>query len=139
MVFSYYLYKYPYKIIWHIKNKFGSTINLAFYCADPLDYEMFLPIAKYLPDLTVIASNSKTKKYLFEKGINFVSMPAFPKVVIMARQTPYKFPVDKIIKFGFDHGLYQFKRWTSARNYNGFDVYFVSSTEQRKNCKSAGE
>ena len=138
MVFSFYLYKYPYKFIWHIKNSFGKTIDFAFYCADPLDYEMFLPIAKYLPEFTVIARDSKTKKYLTEKGIKSVRMPAFPQVVIMARQTPYKFPVKEIIKFGFDHGLYQFKRWTSAENYNGFDMYFVSSSNQVKIAESRG-
>ncbi len=65
-------------------------------------------------------------------------MPSFPNIVIMARQTPYKFPVNKIVKIGFDHGLYQFKRWTSPKNYNGFDVYFVSSSDQVRIANSMG-
>lgn len=138
MVFSYYLYKYPYKAIWYFNRLFKRTHQLAFYCADPLDYEMFRPIQKFLPPMKIIAKNSKVKKYLNKKGIVYISMPAFPDAVIMARQTPYKFPVDKIIKVGFDHGLYQFKRWTSPRNYNGFDVYFVSSSQQVKTAGKLG-
>lgn len=138
MVFSYYLYKYPYKLLWYLNSYIGKTIEFAFYCADPLDYKMFLPIAKFLPGVQIIAKNSKTKKFLSQSGIPYTNMPAFPKVVIMARQTPYKFPVDKIVKFGFDHGLYQFKRWTSPENYNGFNLYFVSSPKQVEIANSMG-
>lgn len=138
MVFSYYLYKYPYKLLWHLNNLFGQTIDMAFYCADPLDYEMFQHISKYLPEMEIIAKNNKTKLFLKQKGLSYRSMPSFPKVVIMARQTPYKFPSDKIIKFGFDHGLYQFKRWTSPKNYNGFNRYYVSSSEQVRTAASLG-
>ncbi|MBU1097254.1 MAG: hypothetical protein CVV23_03275 [Ignavibacteriae bacterium HGW-Ignavibacteriae-2] len=138
MVFSYYFYKYPYILLWHIKNLIGKTDDMAFYCADPLDYEMFQPIQKHLPKMKIIAKNNKVKKYLDKKGIEFIGMPAFPKVVIMARQTPYKFPVNRIVKFGFDHGLYQFKRWTSPKNYNGFNIYFVSSEEQVNTAKKLG-
>jgi len=130
MVLSYYIYKYPYKIIWHLKNIFIGNNEFVFYCADPLDYEMFLPIKKYLNNVTIVAKNKKTRKYLESLKVSYKKMPVFPKAVIMGRQMPYKFPVKKIIKFGFDHGLYQFKSWTSARNYNEFNVYFVSSEEQ---------
>lgn len=138
MVFSYYLYKYPYKILWHTLRIIGRTHRLAFYCADPLDYEMFQPIQKYLPVMKIIAKNKKVRAYLDKKEIVYIRMPAFPEAVIMGRQTPYKFPVDKIIKIGFDHGLYQFKRWTSPKNYNGFDVYFVSSPDQVKTANKKG-
>ncbi|MCB9206848.1 MAG: CDP-glycerol glycerophosphotransferase family protein [Ignavibacteriales bacterium] len=137
MVFSYYIYKYPYKISWYIKSLFGLD-NIAFYCADPLDYEMFEHINKYLPKVTIIAKNKKTKIYLSAKGINYKTMPVFPKVVIMGRHEHYKFDVKRIIKIGFDHGLYQFKRWTSNKYYNGFDVYFVSSQDQVEIAKKRG-
>lgn len=132
MVLSYYLYKYPYKLLWYLREFLFGNNEIAFYCADPLDYEMFIPIQKHLPTVQIIAKNKKTRNYLNAKAIPYKRMPYFPKAIIMARQQPYKFPVKKIIKFGFDHGLYQFKRWTSARNYNEFDVYFVSSDEQVK-------
>lgn len=137
MVFSYYIYKYPYKILWYIKKYFGLK-SLIFYCADPLDYEMFIPIEKYLSKIEIVAKNKKTRLYLNSKGINFISMPVFPKAVIMARHEHYKFPVNQIVKIGFDHGLYQFKRWTSPKNYNGFDIYFVSSTKQVETAKKMG-
>lgn len=138
MVFSYYIYNIPYRLLWHAYNYLGRTVDFAFYCADPLDYDLFLPIAKYLPKPIYIAKNSKTRNYLEKRGLKCVSMPAFPKVVIMGRQTPYKFPVDEIIKFGFDHGLYQFKRWTAAENYNGFNMYFVSSEKQVEIAEQRG-
>lgn len=138
MVFSYYLYKYPYKVGWYLANLFRKNKQISFYCADPLDYDMFLPIMKFLPNVTIIAKNSKTKEYLKKKDVPYLSMPSFPILVIMARQTPYKFPVNKIVKIGFDHGLYQFKRWTSSKNYNGFDIYFVSSSDQVRIANSMG-
>ena len=138
MVFSYYIYKYPYKLLWFLKNIARKKKQIVFYCADPLDYVMFLPILKYLPNIEIIAKNVKTKNYLKKKKIKYHGMPSFPNVVIMARHTPYKFPVNKIVKIGFDHGLYQFKRWTSPKNYNGFNVYFVSSDEQVRTAKKLG-
>lgn len=138
MVFSYYIYKYPYKIAWHFCNLFRKKNQLSFYCADPLDYDMLVPIIKYFPEASIIAKNTKTKEYLKSKNLSYLGMPSFPNIVIMARQTPYKFPVDKMIKIGFDHGLYQFKRWTSPKNYNGFNLYFLSSEAQVNTAISKG-
>ena len=135
---AYYIYKYPYKLGWYIAKLLGKQHDLVFYCADPLDYEMFLPIQKYLPEVQIIAKNGKTRDYLDSKGIAYLRMPVFPKAVIMARHAPYKFSVKQIVKIGFDHGLYQFKRWTKPENYNRFNIYFVSSPEQVKIAKSLG-
>ena len=98
MVFSYYIYKYPYKLFWYLAKLLNKNEELIFYCADPLDYEMFLPIKKYLPELTIIAKNKKSRKYFQENKIQYNRLPSFPKAVIMGRQTPFKFPVNKIIK-----------------------------------------
>ncbi len=135
---AYYIYKYPYKLGWYIAKLFNKNRELVFYCADSLDYEMFLPIKKHLPKIDVIAKNSKTRKYFDNKGVSYLRMPVFPKTVIMARHSPYKFSVKQIVKIGFDHGLYQFKRWTSPENYNRFNRYFVSSNEQVKTAESLG-
>ena len=89
-------------------------------------------------DRTYIAKNLKTGHFLKEINIPYKRYPAYPDVVIMARQTAYKFPVRKIVKIGFDHGLYQFKRWTSSKYYNLFDVYFVSSENQVELAKERG-
>ncbi|MEN8194018.1 MAG: CDP-glycerol glycerophosphotransferase family protein [Bacteroidota bacterium] len=134
----YYIYKYPYKLGWYIAKLFNKNRDLIFYCADPLDYEMFLPIKNNLSKVEIVAKNEKTRNYLNDIGVPFLSMPVFPQAVIMARHSPYKFPVKKIIKIGFDHGLYQFKRWTDPQNYNRFNIYFVSSEEQVKTAKILG-
>ncbi len=134
-----YLLYVPYKVLWHVLNLFKKREDIIFYCADPLDYEMFLPVAKHLSfPVRIIAANRKTRRYLKEKGLPFGRPPVFPRAVIMARHAAYKFPVKKIVKLGFDHGLYQFKRWTSAKYYNRFDVYFVSSSQQMKTALQKG-
>lgn len=135
---AYYIYKYPYRLAWHIVKLLKKRKELVFYCADPLDYEMFIPINRHLPKVEIVAKNKKTRDYLKQKGIKYLRMPVFPKAVIMARHAPYKFPVKQISKIGFDHGLYQFKRWTAPENYNCFNIYFVSSPEQVKTAKSLG-
>jgi len=135
---AYYIYKYPYKLGWYLAKLLKKNNELVFYCADPLDYEMFIPIKKHLPEIEIVAKNKKTRDYLAKNGIEYLRMPVFPKAVIMARHAPYKFPVKQIIKIGFDHGLYQFKRWTTPENYNRFDRYFVSSSEQVKTAKTQG-
>jgi len=135
---AYYIYKYPYKLGWYIAKLFGQNKELVFYCADPLDYEMFIPIKKHLSNIEIVAKNSKTRNYLDNKGVKYLRMPVFPKAVIMARHAPYKFCVTQIVKIGFDHGLYQFKKWTSPENYNRFNRYFVSSNEQVKTAESLG-
>ena len=135
---AYYIYKYPYKLGWYLAKLLKKNNELVFYCADPLDYEMFIPIKKHLPEIEIVAKNRKTRDYLTTHGIEFLRMPTFPKAVIMARHAPYKFPVKQIIKIGFDHGLYQFKRWTAPENYNRFDRYFVSSSEQVNTAKTLG-
>ena len=135
---AYYIYKYPYKLGWHIAKLLKKRKELVFYCADPLDYEMFIPIKKHLPKIEIVAKNKKTRSYLKLKGIKYLRMPVFPKAVIMARHAPYKFPVKNIIIIGFDHGLYQFKKWTAPENYNCFNIYFVSSPEQVKTAEALG-
>lgn len=128
-----------YKPAWYLSKIFIRTKRVGFYCADPLDYYMFQPIKKHLHiPIIYIAKNAKTRKFLEENKIPYKRFPAFPDVVIMARQTAYKFPVKRIIKIGFDHGLYQFKRWTSTKYYNLFDVYFVSSEHQAELARERG-
>ncbi len=134
-----YLLPLLYWPMWKMASLLGRAIPLAFYAADPLDYEMFLPIQKHLKQtVECIAANSKTAAYFKKNKIPFRRYPAFPRAVIMGRHEAYKFPVKKMIRIGFDHGLYQFKRWTSPRYYNQFDVYFVSSEHQAQIAAQKG-
>jgi CDP-glycerol glycerophosphotransferase (TagB/SpsB family) len=128
-----------YKPLWSLLKLFRLTSGVAFYCADPLDYEMFKPIYKNFDfPINFIAKNKKTRDFFKANNISYKRIPSFPDVVIMARQTAYKFPHNGIIKIGFDHGLYQFKRWTSTKYYNMFDVYFMSSENQVETAKERG-
>ncbi len=134
-----YLLPIVYWPLWHFYRLLGRQIPLAFYAADPLDYEMFLPIQKHLNrQVLYIAANIKTAGYFRQRQIPYRRYPAFPQTVIMGRHEAYKFPVKKIIKIGFDHGLYQFKRWTDSRYYNQFNVYFVSSKRQEQIAEQKG-
>lgn len=120
-------------------HRLHKTEHALFYVADPLDYEMFQPIRKHL-DLNVqyVAKNAKSRAFLKQHNIAYKNYPAFPEIVIMGRHAAYKFPVRKIVKIGFDHGLYQFKRWTRAKYYNQFDLYFVSSDDQVQSARQRG-
>ena len=128
-----------YKPLWSLLKLFRLTSGVAFYCADPLDYEMFKPIYKNFDfPINFIAKDKKTRDFFKANNIPYKRLPSFPDVIIMARHTAYKFPHNGIIKIGFDHGLYQFKRWTSTKYYNQFDVYFMSSENQVETAKERG-
>ena len=99
---------------------------------------MFIPIKKHLAEIEIVAKNKKTRDYLEKKEIPYLRMPTFPKSVIMTRHSAYKFPVKQIIKIGFNHGLYQFKKWTATEHFNRFNIFFVSSNEQVKVAKTRG-
>jgi CDP-glycerol glycerophosphotransferase (TagB/SpsB family) len=134
-----YLLPIIYKPLWSLQQKLQKTKDVAFYAADPLDYEMFLPILKHLDmDVIFIAKNAKTCSYFQQNNIPYIKYPFFPKAVIMGRHAAFKFPASRIVKIGFDHGLYQFKRWTKAKYYNQFDAYFVSSESQVESAKKLG-
>jgi hypothetical protein len=136
MVLSYYIYKYPYKIIWWFLKKLNKLEPVVFYCAEPVDYLIFKEVQKHLPLIPIIAKNTNVKGYLKEGGIDSNSMPSFPRVVIMCRHAAHKFPEEKIVKIGFNHGVYQFKKWTSPKNYLAFDLFFVSSGQQRRQAEA---
>ena len=138
MIFSYYIFKYPYKLVWHLLNIFDKNPKLVIYCADPLDYKILAPVVKYLPELEWIVKNNKTAKYLASRGILSKRMPCFPKAVVMSRHAAYKFPEKKIQKFGMRHGAYHFKKFTSVRNYNDFDVFMVTSQQEVDVAKKLG-
>jgi hypothetical protein len=139
MVLSYYLYKYPYRCLWHITRLFRKKRIVALYCAEPLDYLILDNVKSWLPDdVEIIARGKRTRAYLRLRGISFGTMPAFPDAVIMCRHAAHKFPVPAIRKFGMRHGVYHFKQFTKARNYNAFDGFFVTSRAELDLAESVG-
>ncbi|MCI0496175.1 CDP-glycerol glycerophosphotransferase family protein [candidate division KSB1 bacterium] len=138
MVFSYYLYKYPYWTLWKLVQLFKKNPELAVYCADPLDYVVLKPAIDHLPEAIVVAKNGKTARYLKTQGIAYRRMPSFPRAVVMCRHAAHKFPVQEIIKIGFRHGAYHFKAFAKSRYFNSFDCYFVTSKIEEKLAREHG-
>lgn len=138
MVFSYYLYKYPYKLIWRLLRLLNQTDDIVTYLADPLDYIALKPILNHLPPVSFVCKNKKTLRYLELQGINGKCLPAFPRVVLMSRHAAHKFPEQQIIKIGCRHGAYHFKAFTKTANYNAFDIYFVTSRREVEIAETQG-
>jgi CDP-glycerol glycerophosphotransferase (TagB/SpsB family) len=138
MVFSYYLYKYPYKFTWYLFKLFKKNPDVVAYCADPLDYVVLEPILKYLPRVETVVKNRKTARYLKMRRIKFKRMPCFPEAVMMCRHAAYKFPEQKIVRIGFRHGAFHFKSFANARYYNAFDLYFMTSQKEVEEAIAKG-
>ncbi|MBD3290496.1 hypothetical protein GF337_16955 [candidate division KSB1 bacterium] len=130
MVFSYYLYKYPYKLGWYFFRLLKKNPDFVVYLADPLDYVVLKPIIKHLPPVEYACKNRKTRKYLDNLSIPNKRLPSFPKTVLMCRHAAHKFSVRKIQRFGCRHGAYHFKEFTHASSYNAFNLYFVTSRKE---------
>lgn len=137
MIFSSYLYQFPYKVLWRIAHWFGKNPPVICYCAEPLDYLIFESIQPYLKSIPV-AGKRKTRLYLKERGIDCKQMPCFPKAVIMFRHSAYKFPERRILKIGFRHGAYNFKKYTHVDNYNEFILFLTTSQSDVEIAESLG-
>ncbi|MCK5077176.1 MAG: CDP-glycerol glycerophosphotransferase family protein [Calditrichia bacterium] len=111
-----------------------------FYCGTPVDYVVFKNLLKYIPNVEIIAKNRKVKKELMERyRVKKCGLyPAFPDVLIVARHVARKFPENKMIKFGMRHGAYHFKDFVSAKRYNAFNYYFVTSKKEVELAKEKG-
>ncbi len=138
MVFSELLYKIPYSIAWRLANIQNYSFPVIFYCSDFIDYVLFAPILKHLPDITIVARNRTVQNQLFEKGISSIMLPAFPKVAIMARHAFHKFPSKKVKKIGLRHGAYNFKGFIDAKKYNRFDLFLFTSKTELKEANEFG-
>lgn len=130
MVLSYYLWKYPYKILWKISKYLGKQVKIAVYIAEEMDYIVLESVIKHLPEVDYIATKSSIIKFLNTKGIHNIHRLAFPEIIIMCRHSTHRFPEEKIIKFGFRHGVYHFKAFAGTKYYNAFNLYFMTSPKE---------
>ena len=140
MVFSYYL-KYPiYNILWHIVKYFRWKKNKnILYCEDAFDAFLFQNVGIYLQKIEIVAKNRKVKRDLINKGYtNIKLMPSFPDSVIMFRNMAWKFPCKNIIKIGFTHGAFNFKKHSKPNYYNMFDLFFLTSTTELDRVRKLG-
>ncbi|MDD3806632.1 MAG: CDP-glycerol glycerophosphotransferase family protein [Candidatus Marinimicrobia bacterium] len=139
MVFSSYFNKIPYVIMWYIAKHRKRLINCVAYCAEPLDYFILAPVINYLDRPCVfVAKNRETANFLKKRGYSPLKMPVFPETVLMARHSAWKFPVKSIHRFGFRHGPYHFKTFTSPKNYHAFTLFFLTSPTEEKEAREVG-
>jgi hypothetical protein len=138
VVFSYYLYKFPYSFIWHLLNILKKRTQVVFYCQSAVDQIIFQPVQKYLDPLTYVSDKPRVVEHLKVRGISCKKLPVFPRAVIMCRVGAYKFPCKSIIKIGMTHGAYHFKKMTSADNFNQFDLFLMTSLQDQRNAEYIG-
>lgn len=138
MVLSYYLIKWPYTLVWVAKKLMNRTDGIVFYCANALDYQIFLPVQKHLPPLRIVARNKKVQAELNAIGIESVVYPVFPDGVIMCRQAGYKFPAPGIVRIGMRHGAYTFKPFANVKSYNLLTHFYMTSSHEVERAKSIG-
>jgi len=138
MVVSYYIIKYPYKLVWNILNFFKKRKEVVFYCANELDLEIFKNVKKHLKPVSVVVKNKSLQLKFKKIGLSTKTMPSFPKAVIMCRQACYLFPESKIIRIGLAHGAYHFKPFANVQGHNMFDQYFFSSYQEVKEAEQIG-
>ncbi|MBW6513768.1 MAG: CDP-glycerol glycerophosphotransferase family protein [Candidatus Syntrophosphaera sp.] len=127
MVLSGTLFSLPYSLLWRIAQRFGKQPQLAFYCAEMVDFHCFEPVRKHLPDVTYIASDPKVRQALRNLGIEARRGLIFPRALVMCRHATHKFPCSRMLRIGLRHGAYHFKRLSKAANYNQFDLYLFTS------------
>ncbi len=123
MVLSYYLYKLPYQLLWTVSDIIRKNKEIIFYSEEYLDVIIFQQIQKYLKDLPVYTKNREIQNLLKLYHIESKRIPSFPKAVFMCRHACHKFPDKRILKFGFRHGAYHFKKLTNSKNYNAFTKF----------------
>ncbi len=138
MVFCYYLSRYPYRFVYHLLKLIRKPRQIVFYCRELQDWDVFEPVQKYLKPVTIVSNKAHIRKHFRSLGIRVANLPVFPKAVIMARHSCYKFPSAEIIKIGMRHGPYHFKKMTRAENYNQFDKYLMTSTDDVREGQKIG-
>jgi hypothetical protein len=138
MVFSYYLIRPFYSCAWRAVRLFRKKPVCILYCDDAFDAVLFTNVQKHLKKIPLVAKNRKVRDALKAIGFDSKYMPAFPDLVIMFRNMAWKFPCKKIIRIGFEHGAYNFKRFSKAAYYNLFTIFFMTSSHDVERVKKLG-
>ena len=138
MIFSYYLKKIPYTLLWQLTDLFKNHRSIAIYCADLIDWYILKFIKENNDDVKVVSKNHRIRKQLREIGIEATNGWVFPQVVIMTRHAFHIFPCRKIIKIGLRHGPYHFKSMIDAKKYNLFDLYLFTSEYELQQAEKLG-
>jgi hypothetical protein len=129
MVFSYYLIKFPYELIYKGLSVLKLNNYFAAYIGDELDWWILEPVISHLPQLKIVTKNKDLKKKLSNMRIKAQLLPCFARGIVMCRLAAHKFPAVKQIKIGMRHGPYHFKALSCKKNYLLFD-HFIFTSEQ---------
>lgn len=108
--------------------RLSTTLPLAFYAPEEIDFIGFKSVARHLPPMYYITQNKAVKAAVQQRCLTPKPLFSFPEVLITSRHAMHRFPSSKIISIGMRHGPYHFKRMTRAANYNRFDLYLFSSS-----------
>ncbi|MBN1758333.1 MAG: CDP-glycerol glycerophosphotransferase family protein [Chitinispirillaceae bacterium] len=138
MVLSYYFRKPVYSLVWNVLHAIGRTDVCILYCEDAFDVQLFANVQRFLQPVPIVAKNRAVQGALSRQGFKSRILPAFPDCVIMFRNMAWKFPCGKIIRIGFEHGAYNFKRFSKAQYYNLFTVFFMTSSHDVRRAEQLG-
>jgi len=139
MVFSYYITKPFYALAWYVLKVFRRKPKHILYCESAFDMVLFQNVAPYLSPIDIVAKNKAVKEEIRKQGHkNIRVLPSFPDTVIMFRNMAWKFPCKKIVKIGFTHGAYSFKRHSKSEYYNMFDLFFMTSSKDIEGVRKLG-
>jgi len=107
---------------------FNSKQEVHFFVTEELDYLIFRNIMKHLKNIKLVSKNKKIKQLLKERyQEKSILYPTFPDAVVTARHCLHYYPDNIIIKIGLRHGPYHFKNFISAKKYNKFDLFLLTS------------
>lgn len=136
MNYSQYIIYWPYRLIWNLVKLYRIMTHkekeIVFYCGTPVDYIVVKNVIGLLPRCRIVAKNRKVRADLSKNYVvkDCGLYPAFPDVLIAARHIARKFPEKRILKIGMRHGAYHFKDFVSAKRYNAFDYFLVTSHKE---------
>lgn len=124
---------------WLLLKLFRRTPTCHLYCDDAFDALLFKSIQKHLnTTITLVAKNKKVQNSLKQQGFSALLYPTYPDMIIMFRNMAWKFPSHRIIRIGFEHGAYNFKRFSKAHYYNLFTRFFMTSEQDVSRAKARG-
>lgn len=138
MVASYYIIKPLYCLLWHILKPFRRKPYAVLYCDDAFDATLFQNVQKHLTHIPIVAKNRTVAAKLRKNGYTCSTFPAFPDAVIMFRNMAWKFPCKRVVRIGFEHGPYHFKKFSKAHYYNMFNIFFMTSAGDVEMVKKSG-
>lgn len=144
MNYSQYIIYWPYRLVWNVvrlgRKLMRKDKDIVFYCGTPVDYVGAKNVIDLLPRCRIVAKNRKVREDLIKNyGVTECGIyPTFPDVLIAARHIARKFPEKRMQKIGMRHGAYHFKDFVSARRYNAFDCFLVTSQREVELARERG-